>query len=1476
MKTRSGIRPLRVETLLSRQSPRPSDLLSPQERHDTALVRDTAPEFSQIQSDPWGEEPGVDKEGREQPAGYREETEEIRVRVHATEVKEGAERKKTCLINGCQQPAVAGVGYVGHDKPFSGPLTLWACQKHLFEAIRRADKAPHQITGIVKAGADRVVRTCRYPECAEPATRAIIWADGRAAFHVCENHVGPGIELLKKKNGKWAEIAATRRYDPDAPRGQRMSSLKEEEEEERGGTGAIHKTALSIPSAGAVGSAVKHMTSLGQKLRGAGSSVMRMFRTGGAASIPARATPGPLPRTLITPPPVPALSQSTMAGTRVARPGSVSRPLASTEAFPRTMAPGRTMVPVSSAATGPTGTVVPSRGLAPRPLTVSDRQAALQRAVRASPPVSAPMAATPRTVPASFDVPSLTPGVVPAPRFVQDLNMLRQAGLSPEQATAIARRSELGLGSSMKNLGRTNVVTRLEGYDPRGIPLFNPLAKFSMRKAGAQLRSSLLPHQQRVIERIREQPGLVVAHGTGSGKTLSSLGAIVDLNPDQARVLVPAALQENYRKEIQKHVRGGLPIKVESLQKAIKDGRPPRADVLVVDEAHHVRNPQSKGYQLLQRSDAGKRLLLTASPVYNQPEDIATLVNLAAGGKALREGSEFRQRYVQKPGRGLLTTINPWAQKEPKIVRHKELGDVLNRWVDYHGSTSEGFPELVERRVDTDMTRRQSQLHDAAWGELPLMTRIRLRKGLPPDKQDLARINRFQSQSRQISSSERKYVTDDTAAEPSPKILAAVGSLKSRIETDPEHRAVVYANYLGTLNDYSDQLTADGVPHAFFRGDTPRRVREQNVRDYNEGRLKALLVSGAGGEGLDLKGTRQVQVLEPHWNEEKLQQVIGRARRLGSHDHLPPEQRVVEVERYAARPLGFFGPKRGVEDILYDTAAQKQRLNDQVLGLIAGKEKGAAEFAPGIPAGRRIKPIPKVKERAANQEWTVSLSKHPAAVRGDHLDLRLVDPTGKAHSWAFNQMPEPGKGTYAAQQATHSGRYAMRTEPFVIPPGYGATRPGAMVEPQYVQPAEVISANQDRVHLVRHEGQRSEELVLKRIAEDARGTPLWALRNVTRNLATQAGQRLPIGEKPKYRQVSPDQIDLADETQVMTPKVDGAHVLVNLEGPDHMARVYSYRQPKRGDTGLIEHTFKLPDFQNLRGTPKTKGTLLRAELYATDAGGKAIPVNQLGGLLNSTVLTSREKQKELGVRLRLMAHDVVRHRGKTFEDRPYAEKQRVLEAVQRATKGRIEAPLTAVRPADKAQLLERIRSGQLPMTREGVVLRDLETAAPPTKAVFRPDHDVVIRGVLPGKKPGEAGALLYSWDTNSPVVGRVGTGFSQSLRKEMMQNSDRFVGRVARVRSAEAFQNRQDPSQLGALRAPSFQGWHLDKTDPELMKEGGDWGLEDLDDQTLDLIRRTGEVPEVRRAERLLLSSVPRFNRLRRQLRRIMGSRKES
>ena len=62
--------------------------------------------------------------------------------------------------------------------------------------------------------------------------------------------------------------------------------------------------------------------------------------------------------------------------------------------------------------------------------------------------------------------------------------------------------------------------------------------------------------------------------------------------------------------------------------------------------------------------------------------------------------------------------------------------------------------------------------------------------------------------------------------------------------------------------------------------------------------IKVLMITASGSEGIDLKNTRYVHLIEPYWHPVRTEQVIGRARRICSHQDLPPELRTVNVFLY--------------------------------------------------------------------------------------------------------------------------------------------------------------------------------------------------------------------------------------------------------------------------------------------------------------------------------------------------------------------------------------------------------------------------------------------------------------------------------------------------------------------------------------------------------------------------------------------------
>ena len=94
---------------------------------------------------------------------------------------------------------------------------------------------------------------------------------------------------------------------------------------------------------------------------------------------------------------------------------------------------------------------------------------------------------------------------------------------------------------------------------------------------------------------------------------------------------------------------------------------------------------------------------------------------------------------------------------------------------------------------------------------------------------------------------------------------------------------------------------------ALWTGSESKNLRQEILEVYKNSQnmygqnLLILLTTSSGSEGINLKFVRQVHILEPYWNRVRIDQVIGRARRIESHILLPADQQNVTVYEYISQ-----------------------------------------------------------------------------------------------------------------------------------------------------------------------------------------------------------------------------------------------------------------------------------------------------------------------------------------------------------------------------------------------------------------------------------------------------------------------------------------------------------------------------------------------------------------------------------------------
>lgn len=458
----------------------------------------------------------------------------------------------------------------------------------------------------------------------------------------------------------------------------------------------------------------------------------------------------------------------------------------------------------------------------------------------------------------------------------------------------------------------------------------------------------LQPHQERVIEKLHDTPGVLVYHGLGSGKTITSISA-ADRLGIPAEAVVPAALRPNYLKEIAK-VKPRVPFDVKSYEGFTRSPRS-HGKVLVFDEAHRLQDPSSMRTRaaLEHASPSLKRVLLTGTPIQNRPSELSPLLNIAAGRKILPTGGEFDKQFIEeklvKPNivQRILFGVQPGV--ESVIKDKRRLASLVRKYVDYHPSVKDGFPDSSERTVKVEMSPVQKQVYDFVARGIPSGLLRKVERNLPPSKKEIANLNAFLSGARAVSNtphSYQKYMSEEDGFNHSPKMQHIVKDFVSGVSNNPNFKGVIYSNFIRDgIRPLYNVLTKMGVSAAMFTGELSDTQKKRIVEDYNNNKIQALLISGAGAEGLDLKGTRMVQVVEPHWNQSRIKQVIGRAIRYKSHDHLPQEERHVDVRHYhSTTPPSLIQrlmrdkPNTSTDEYLHGLAAKKQKLIEQFLDVL--------------------------------------------------------------------------------------------------------------------------------------------------------------------------------------------------------------------------------------------------------------------------------------------------------------------------------------------------------------------------------------------------------------------------------------------------------------------------------------------------------------------------------------------------------------
>lgn len=288
-------------------------------------------------------------------------------------------------------------------------------------------------------------------------------------------------------------------------------------------------------------------------------------------------------------------------------------------------------------------------------------------------------------------------------------------------------------------------------------------------------------------------------------------------------------------------------------------------DSVVLDEAQHIKNPDTQNAQAAFTLRARQRFVLTGTPMENSVRDLWSLMNFVVPGY-LGSRADFRERY-EKP---LTNRAEPVLQRRlarrlrPFLLRRKKA------------DVAQELPAKIEQVVPCDLGPAQRTTYDA------LLREIQQGLGSGAVNNGTRRMKMLTGllRLRQVCCDLRLLGLPPNDAAGASAKLDLLDELLEEI-VDGGHRVLIFSQFVKMLDLLKERLIASATDFCYLAGLTTNR-QEQVDRFQNEEAIPVFLISlKAGGVGLNLSAADTVIHFDPWWNAAVEAQATDRAHRIG-------------------------------------------------------------------------------------------------------------------------------------------------------------------------------------------------------------------------------------------------------------------------------------------------------------------------------------------------------------------------------------------------------------------------------------------------------------------------------------------------------------------------------------------------------------------------------------------------------------------
>jgi superfamily II DNA or RNA helicase len=386
----------------------------------------------------------------------------------------------------------------------------------------------------------------------------------------------------------------------------------------------------------------------------------------------------------------------------------------------------------------------------------------------------------------------------------------------------------------------------------------------------------------------RHRLGGILADEMGLGKTIQAIGLLACWHQEKqgkeaahALIIVPASLLGNWMRELRDWAPQ-LPVTLHhgtGRMREIEELNGPSIlltsygtlrndesllnsleyDLILADEAQHVKNRRTRAARVLRSLRGGGRFILTGTPIENSVEDLRSLFDFCLPGYLKRSPRETRgeerlwyeKRQVEKAA--------PYILRRAKQMVAPEL------------------PEKIEQTLWCELTPAQKLLYTKVREKSEQELMQLAMAGVSENRlrfQILTELLRL----RQVCAD--PFLVDSTLPmEASGKFLAFRELLQEAL--DGGHRILVFSQFLGILQRLREWLRAEDLLSVSIEGRTRDRLAVCEQFNGDPSIPVCLISLKAGGTGLNLTGADTVVHFDPWWNPAVEDQATDRTHRIG-------------------------------------------------------------------------------------------------------------------------------------------------------------------------------------------------------------------------------------------------------------------------------------------------------------------------------------------------------------------------------------------------------------------------------------------------------------------------------------------------------------------------------------------------------------------------------------------------------------------